>query len=94
MFPTLAIVSVPKSGTPDFGVKLGNDRGESSNHRFRHHGGHPGLDHRKSDVSDLRPCKVTELGNTRVLVVHPLRKNDGCAPRMTLREVQINMTGI
>jgi hypothetical protein len=25
-----------------------------------------GLDHRKSDVSDLRPFKVPELGNTRV----------------------------
>jgi hypothetical protein len=33
-----------------------------------------GLDHRKSDVSDLRPFKVPELGNTRVLVVHLLRK--------------------
>src|SRR6266478_5159837 len=32
-----------------------------------------GLDHRKSDVSDLRPFKVPELGNTRVLVVHLLR---------------------
>jgi len=33
-----------------------------------------GLDHRKSDVSDLRPFNVPELGNTRVLVVHLLRK--------------------
>ena len=32
-----------------------------------------GLDHRKSDVSDLRPFKGAELGNTRVLVVHLLR---------------------
>jgi len=32
-----------------------------------------GLDHRKSDVSDLRPSKGPELGNTRVLVVHLLR---------------------
>jgi hypothetical protein len=32
-----------------------------------------GLDPRKSDVSDLRPFKVPELGNTRVLVVHLLR---------------------
>jgi hypothetical protein len=32
-----------------------------------------GLDHRKSDVSDLRPSKVSELGNTRVLMVHLLR---------------------
>jgi hypothetical protein len=32
-----------------------------------------GLDHRKSDVSDLRPFEVPELGNTRVLVVHLLR---------------------
>ena len=32
-----------------------------------------GLDHGKSDVSDLRPFKVPELGNTRVLVVHLLR---------------------
>src|SRR6266851_565077 len=32
-----------------------------------------GLGHRKSDVSDLRPFKVPELGNTRVLVVHLLR---------------------
>jgi hypothetical protein len=34
-----------------------------------------GLDHRKSDVSDLRPSKGPELGNTRVPVVHLLRIN-------------------
>jgi hypothetical protein len=27
MFPTLAILNAPKSGTPDFGVKPGNDGG-------------------------------------------------------------------
>jgi hypothetical protein len=27
MFPTLAILNAPKSGTPDFGVKRGNDGG-------------------------------------------------------------------
>jgi hypothetical protein len=27
MFSTLAILGVPKSGTPDFGVKPGNDAG-------------------------------------------------------------------
>jgi hypothetical protein len=37
-----------------------------------------GLDHRKSDVSDLRPFKVPELGSTRVLVVHPFRKKMDC----------------
>jgi hypothetical protein len=29
MFSTLAILSVPKPGTPDFGVKPGNDGGSS-----------------------------------------------------------------
>ena len=37
-----------------------------------------GLDHRKSDVSDLRPSKGPELGNTRVLVVHLLRIKSSC----------------
>jgi hypothetical protein len=31
MFPTLAILNSPKSGTPDFGVKPGNDGGERIN---------------------------------------------------------------
>src|SRR6266849_5575960 len=37
MFPTLATLDAPKSGTPDFGVKLGNDggnRGTSVLHPF------------------------------------------------------------
>jgi hypothetical protein len=37
MFPTLVILNAPKSGTPDFGVKLGNDggnRGTSVPHPF------------------------------------------------------------
>ena len=37
MFPTLAILNAPKSGTPDFGVKPGNDggnRGTSVLHPF------------------------------------------------------------
>jgi hypothetical protein len=31
MFPTLAIFDAPKSGTPDFGVKPGNDSGRCIN---------------------------------------------------------------
>src|SRR5258708_30874018 len=38
-----------------------------------------GLDHRKSDVSDLRPSKVPELGNTRVLVVAPGFRRRSCS---------------
>jgi hypothetical protein len=37
MFPTLVILNAPKSGTPDFGVKPGNDggnRGASDLHPF------------------------------------------------------------
>jgi hypothetical protein len=37
MFPTLAILNAPKSETPDFGVKPGNDggnRGTSVPHTF------------------------------------------------------------
>jgi hypothetical protein len=37
MFPTLVILNAPKSGTPDFGVKPGNDggnRGTSVPHPF------------------------------------------------------------
>jgi hypothetical protein len=50
-----------------------------------------GLDRRKSDVSDLRPYKLAELGNTRVLVVEPGSPQD-CAT--TTRLIRFNLTGI
>ena len=36
MFPTLLMLSAPKSGTPDFGVKPGNDGGERINFTGSH----------------------------------------------------------
>jgi hypothetical protein len=45
-----------------------------------------GLDHRKSDVSDLRPCKVPELGNTRVLVVDTGFRKRSCSTKRLERD--------
>jgi hypothetical protein len=39
------------------------------------------LDHRKSDVSDLRPSQVPELGNTRVLLIHVFARKNGLRPK-------------
>jgi len=40
-----------------------------------------GLEHRKSDVSDLRHVKVPELGNTRVPVVDAGFRKRSCSPK-------------
>jgi hypothetical protein len=45
-----------------------------------------GLDHRKSDVSDLRKLTMAELGNTRVLLVDTGFRKRSCSTKRLERD--------
>jgi hypothetical protein len=53
-----------------------------------------GLDRRKSDVFDLRPYKLAELENTRVLVVEPGSPQDWATTTRFQSLIRFNLTGI